>query len=175
MNTQEQLRHYETAIVAAPRRVLAGDSGWKKDITRDAGVYVIWKGKTPVYVGESSALRARMRDLTNFKNHSFAKKTCALFGLCASDKKSLVSAYSSNYELSFCAVPFGRKEVEEYLILRWRSTLSNKETARLLAGHQFSWVVPAPSFETESGITADIQRLPGSQANELDVELLEEL
>jgi len=171
LNTQKLLRHYEAAIIAAPRRVLAGDTSWKKDITRDAGVYVIWKGKTPVYVGESSALRARMRDLTNFKNHSFAKKTCALFGLCASDKKGLVSTYSSNYELSFCAIPFGRKEVEEYLILRWRSTLSNKETARLLAGPQYSWVVPAATFETETGITADIQELLGSHAKELDGEL----
>ncbi|MFK3818688.1 hypothetical protein ACI2KG_19130 [Pseudomonas sp. NPDC089407] len=171
MNTQKLLRHYEAAIIAAPRRVLAGDASWKKDITRDAGVYVIWEGKSPVYVGESSALRARMSDLTNFENHSFARKTCELFGLSASDKKGLLSAYSNNYELSYCAVPFGRKEVEEYLILRWRSTLSNKVTARLLAGHQYSWVVPAPTFETIVGITADIQGLPGSQAKELDVEL----
>ncbi|WP_137162205.1 hypothetical protein [Pseudomonas asiatica] len=175
MNTQKQLQYYEAAIIAAPRRVLAGDTGWNKDITRDAGVYVIWKGKSPVYVGETSALRARMRDITNVKNHSFAKRTCALFGLCASDKEGLVSTYSSNYELSFCAIPFGRKEVEEYLILRWRSTLSNKETARLLAGHQYSWVVPAPTFETDTGITADIQGGAGSQAKELDVELVEAL
>lgn len=74
MNTQEQLRHYEATMISAPRRVLAGHVDWKKDITRDAGVYVIWKGQSPVYVGESSALRARMSDLTNFKNHSFAKK-----------------------------------------------------------------------------------------------------
>ncbi|WP_060514672.1 MULTISPECIES: GIY-YIG nuclease family protein [Pseudomonas] len=175
MKTQEQLRYYEAAIIAAPRRILAGDAGWKKDITRDAGVYVIWKGKSPVYVGETSALRARMRDLTNVKNHSFAKKTCALFGLCTSDKKGLVSTYSSNYEVSFCAVPFGRKEVEEYLILRWRSTLSNKETARLLAGHQYSWFVAAPTFETDGSITADIQGVPGSQAQVLDIELAEAL
>ncbi|AGZ38071.1 hypothetical protein CMV24_18920 [Pseudomonas plecoglossicida] len=175
MNTQEQLRHYEATMISAPRRVLAGHVDWKKDITRDAGVYVIWKGQSPVYVGESSALRARMSDLTNFKNHSFAKKTCALFGLCASDKKGLISTYSSNYELSFCAIPFGRKEVEEYLILRWRSTLSNKETARQLAGPQYSWVEPAPPFETETGITADIQELLGSHSKGLDVEFAEAL
>lgn len=172
MNTQERLLHYEATIVSAPRRVLAGHVDWKKDITRDAGVYVIWKGQSPVYVGESSALRARMSDLTNFVNHTFAKKTCALFGLGASDRLALVNAYSSNYELSFCAVPFGRKEVEEYLILRWRSTLLNKVTARLLAGHQYTWVVPATSFENEGGITADIQ---GLLVSELDVELAEEL
>lgn len=116
-----------------------------------------------------------MGDLTVFKNHSFARRTCDLFGLVASDKKGLISAYSSNYELSFCAIPFGRKEVEEYLILRWRSTLSNKETARLLAGHQYSWVVPAPAVETDTGIIADIQGVSGSQAKELDVELAEAL
>lgn len=143
MNTQDQLRRYEAAIIAAPRRVLAGEGGWKEDITRDAGVYVIWEGETPIYVGETSALRARMGDLTAFDNHTFARRSCEQFGLGAKDKKGLISAYSSNYKLSFCAIPFGRKEVEEYLILRWRSTLSNKVAARLNKGQQYKWVVPA--------------------------------
>jgi hypothetical protein len=34
----------------------------------------------------------------------------------------------------------GRSEIEEYLILRWRKTLINKPTTRLLKGEQYSWV-----------------------------------
>jgi hypothetical protein len=176
LNTQEQLRYYEAAIIAAPRRVLAGDDDWKKDITRDAGVYVIWQEKIPIYVGETSALRARMGDLTVFEHHTFARRTCDLFGLGARDRKGLISVYSSNYELSFCAVPFGRKEVEEYLILRWRSSLSNKVAARLLSGHQYNWVVPAaPVFDTGAGSASDIQGLPGNRAKEPDVVAVAEL
>lgn len=174
MNIQEQLRSYESAIIAAPRRVLAAPVDWKKDITRDAGVYVIWKGKFPVYVGETSALRSRMADLTVFEHHSFARRTRHLFGLAANDRKGLISAYSNNYELSFCAIPFGRKEVEEYLILRWRSTLSNKVTARLLSGHQYRWVETAqPTQFTDAEGISDTQGMQGNQVKEHDLEVVE--
>lgn len=176
MNVQEKLLHYEAALIAAPRRILAGKDDWKKDITRDAGVYVIWEAGVARYVGETSALRARMRDLTSVKNHSFAKGTCDRFGIDASDKEGLVKVYSSNYELSFCAIPLGRKEVEEYLILRWRSSLWNKVTSRLLVGHQYNWVVPAASTsENEAGGTTAIQALQSNPAKEFDTELAEEL
>lgn len=113
---------------------------WASDVPQDAGVYVLWKGSSPIYVGETSSLRSRMRDLTRVENHTFARLTCKQYSIASSDKVGLVAVLSKTYTLSFILVPFGRKEVEEFLILRWRSSLFNKPTTRLMKGTQYEWV-----------------------------------
>lgn len=140
MSIQQSLRDYEAALIAAPRRVVAEGQKWASDLPQDAGVYVLWKGSSPIYVGETSSLRSRMRDLTRIENHTFARLTCKQFSIAFSDKVALVSVLSRTYTLSFILVRFGRKEVEEFLILRWRSSLFNKPTIRLLKGTQYDWV-----------------------------------
>ena len=54
------------------------------------------------------------------------------------------ASMARSYELAFLAVPFGRKELEEYLVLRYRTHLFNKPTKRLVRGEQYTWVRPAP-------------------------------
>jgi hypothetical protein len=148
MSLQQSLRAYEAALSGAPRRVVGEGQKWASDVPQDAGVYVVWKDESPIYVGETSSLRSRMRDLTRFENHTFARLTCKQFSIATADKAGLVDILSKTYTLSFILVPFGRKEVEEFLILRWRSSLLNKPTTRLMKGTQYDWV-PAilPSLE----------------------------
>jgi hypothetical protein len=50
---------------------------------------------------------------------------------------------AGRFELAFLPVSFGRSELEEYLILRWRQTLYNKPTLRLLQSRQYGWVKEA--------------------------------
>ncbi|PHN43189.1 hypothetical protein AO254_18370 [Pseudomonas syringae] len=140
MSIQQSLRAYESALSAAPRRVVGERQKWANDVPQDAGVYVLWKDESPTYVGETSSLRSRMRDLTRFENHTFARLTCKHFSIATADKAGLVDILSKTYTLSFILVPFGRKEVEEFLILRWRSSLLNKPTNRLMKGTQYDWV-----------------------------------
>lgn len=151
MNIQQSLRDYESALSGAPRRVVGGGQKWASDVPQDAGVYVLWKDESPIYVGETSSLRSRMRDLTRFENHTFAKLTCKQFGIATADKAGLVDIFSKTYKLSFILVPFGRKEVEEFLIIRWRSSLFNKPTTRLMKGSQYDWVSAMPSAESPLG------------------------
>ncbi|WP_426158007.1 hypothetical protein [Pseudomonas sp. TSRC2-2] len=140
MSVKQSLRDYEAALYVAPRRIVAEGQKWASDVPQDAGVYVLWRDATPIYVGETSSLRSRMRDLTRVENHTFARLTCRQFSIDVGDQPGLISILSKTYMLSFVLVPFGRKEVEEFLILRWRSTLFNKPTTRLMKGTQYDWV-----------------------------------
>ncbi|KAB0528556.1 hypothetical protein ACFFQ5_22065 [Pseudomonas brassicacearum] len=150
MSIQQSLRDYEIALCAAARRVVAEGQKWASDVPQDAGVYVLWKDASPVYVGETSSLRSRMRDLTRVENHTFARITCEQFSIALADKVGLLGVLSKTYTLSFILVPFGRKEVEEFLILRWRSSLFNKPTTRLMKGTQYSWVSAIVSSQEAS-------------------------
>lgn len=113
---------------------------WADDVPEDAGVYVVWESESPIYVGESSSLRARMSDIGRPINHTFARKTCNALGIAETSLEDLAQAMRTRYMLSFIAVSFGRAELEEYLVLRWRKTLVNKPAKRLLRSAQYAWV-----------------------------------
>ena len=112
-------------------------SDWNNIFPNYGGVYVVWEKNNPIYVGETSGLRSRMSDIRRPYNHSFTKKISKRFSI---DKKELQKFMSEKYKLSYIQVHFGRSEIEEYLILRWRNTLINKPAKRLLRGEQYSWV-----------------------------------
>ena len=97
--------------------------------------------KKPVDVGQTSSLSARMADLARPVNPTFSRETCQQLGLAETSLEEFSIAVSSKYTLSFVQVPIGRAELEEYLVLRWRESLTNKPAARLLKGPQYSWVV----------------------------------
>ena len=103
-----------------------------------SGVYVVWENEQPIYVGETSGLKSRMSDIMRPINHAFTKKISNQYNLF--DLKELRQFMKNNYKLSYITVDLGRSEIEEYLILRWRKTLINKPTTRLLKGEQYSWV-----------------------------------
>jgi hypothetical protein len=122
---------------------------WAANLPGEAGVYVLWEANHPLYVGETSSLRLRMSDLGRAVNHTFSRKIAKQFALSNSEPVALASILSTRYALSYLKVVFGRKEVEEYLILRWRATLINKPTRRLLYSSQYQWVQPASPVQEE--------------------------
>lgn len=140
---REQLASRESQLRTARRRVLIETAKWASDVPEDAGVYAVWENDQPIYVGESSSLKARMSDIGRPVNHIFARKTCKALGIAETSREELAAAMRSRYLLSFVAIQFGRAEVEEYLVLRWRRTLMNKPAKRLLRSAQFAWVQAA--------------------------------
>jgi len=58
---KDALKEYEAALQSALRVAPLSSNNWATQVPREAGVYVIWQAQTPVYVGESSSLRLRMR------------------------------------------------------------------------------------------------------------------
>jgi hypothetical protein len=137
---KSQLLAYEEKLRDAVKLVPLASDNWAANVPKEAGVYVIWKGVLPVYVGETSSLRLRMRDLRRPINHSFTKKVSTSFRIAENETHKIAKAIKSTYTLSYVEVRFGRAELEEYLILRWRRSLINKPAKRLLHSPQYGWV-----------------------------------
>jgi len=139
------LQDAERSITSAARRRLTASADWFADVPQRAGVYAIWDIDTAelVYVGETSDLRARFVDLGRYENHTFRRTAARLLRVPrAAGEEQLSAAMARRFEIGFCQVAFGRAEVEEYLILRYRRTLLNKPARRLLRGDQYAWVTP---------------------------------
>jgi len=113
---------------------------WAATVPLEAGVYVLWKNNKPCYVGETSSLRHRMRDLARAVNHTFTRQLCKEHGFEEGDSSKVANLLATTYTVSFVAVPLGRTELEEYLVLRWYGTLRNKVAKRLLVSRQYEWV-----------------------------------
>ncbi len=137
MNTKQLLQSAEKQLRIADRHQPFAVN-WLSNFPHGGGVYVIWESGTPVYVGETSGVHSRMGDLMRPVNHAFTKKVGIENEI--SDLDLLRQYISDTYQISFIGVDFGRSEIEEYLILRWRKTLINKPTTRLLKGEQYTWV-----------------------------------
>ena len=137
INIQNTLLNYEKQLSSSQRYTLF-QNNWKNIFPDYSGVYVIWDNEKPIYVGETSGLKSRVSDLMRPINHAFTKKIDNKIEAQSLDE--LRTYMSDNYKLSYISIDLGRSEIEEYLILRWRKTLINKPTTRLLKGSQYSWV-----------------------------------
>ena len=137
INIQNTLLNYEKQLSSSQRYTLF-QNNWKNIFPDYSGVYVIWDNEKPIYVRETSGLKSRMSDLMRPINHAFTKKIDNKIEAQSLDE--LRTYMSDNYKLSYISIDLGRSEIEEYLILRWRKTLINKPTTRLLKGSQYSWV-----------------------------------
>ena len=137
MDIENKLLEYEKKLVNAEKHIFFSNE-WKDVFPNHSGVYVVWEKEQPIYVGETSGLKSRMLDIMRPVNHAFTKKISIKINL--DNLEDLREFISNNYKLSYITVNLGRSEIEEYLILRWRNTLINKPTKRLLKGEQYSWV-----------------------------------
>lgn len=141
MDIQKTLLAFEAELLQAERYTPL--EGWHLELPNKAAVYAIWEDNVPVYVGETSGLRNRMSGLSRPVNHTFARKVASQ--LEAKDIKQLREHLRSTYQVSFILVEFGRKEVEEFLILRWKKSLVNKPPKRLINGNQYVWIDDFPA------------------------------
>ena len=140
--TRERLATLEADLLAVKPRRLFSSASWTTDVPRLPGVYVIWalKPRRPLYVGQTSDLRARMSDLGRYENHTCRRKLSELLGVGREDEQALSAAIAKSHDLSVMAVEFGRTELEEYLRVRWRESLINSAGPRQLG--RFVWVEP---------------------------------
>ena len=143
-DVKRDLRALEIALRKAQRRRLCCDDKWAHDVSPLAGVYAIWDTQSgkPVYVGETSALLARMGDLGRTVNHTFRRIVRNKLNVPSTTESALNALLADRFEIAFLPVAFGRAELEEYLILRWRKTLYNKPALRLQKSAQYQWVRP---------------------------------
>ena len=106
------------------------------------GVYALWElsADAMVYVGETASLRHRMRDIRRSVNHTCRRKLAAKHAILGVTEAQLSPAIGSLYVLSFLPVALGRLELEEYLSIRYATSLLNSPGRRLLHGNAYDWV-----------------------------------
>jgi hypothetical protein len=132
----------ESLLLAAPTRWMFRSASWRDDISLEGGVYVIWDAHlgSPAYVGESACLRDRIGDAGRVVNHTFRRRTAERLNIDSKDAQTISLAMSKRYKLAFVEVQLGRAELEEYLRVRWRDTITNGPAKRMLRGVQYKWV-----------------------------------
>jgi hypothetical protein len=112
----ERLLELEQKLKGAPRIPIPIDGGWAIKIPARGGVYAIWRGDDPVYVGETCHLKHRFGDLVRSKHHGFRRLVATTLGIkldCVADE------LAHHYQISFLTDFIGRKELEEFLVVRW--------------------------------------------------------
>jgi excinuclease UvrABC nuclease subunit len=107
---------------------------WSLDFFDAPGVYVFFEKNNIVYVGETTSIKERMRDVLDTRHHTLRRKIGALnfsdmLGFRKANSKTkftpqieeLVSKWMvKNMELSFIKLDLGRKELEESIIKSYK-------------------------------------------------------
>lgn len=142
---RSQLEALEENLISGPALQPFGNDTWALTIPDAPGVYVLWElsSGAPIYVGETASLAGRAADFGRYVNHSARRKLAAKFNLDRSRELEISTTIRDRYRLSFVELHFGRKELEEYLTLKWRGTLINSTTSRAHAPNRFRWVARA--------------------------------
>lgn len=125
MNSQiiDSLLKLEECLRSKTAITITADGRWVDGLPARGGVYVIWQrdksedqeSKVAVYVGETCHLKHRLSDLVHGK-HRFRRKLAANLGI---EPARLGEALARHYCLSFVTDILGRKELEEFLTVRW--------------------------------------------------------
>ncbi len=122
------------------QKICLDSKEWLENIPAKNGIYGVWSGKELKYVGETSDIRDRMKDLgRNVHNHTLAVKLANKYfkGKKWSQKKTLPKRLVSklhekikgDFKISFLPLSMGRKEIEEYIVKK-RNPVYNKKIKR---------------------------------------------
>lgn len=143
MKVRKTLETLEQKLHSAPKHSIFLSDSWASEITLEAGVYAVWtiKSHAPEYVGQTTSLRHRMRDLGRQINHTFPRGIAKKMKNNPNDE-AVRKAISRTHVVSYIEVQIGRAELEDYLRLRWRETVMNGPANRLLQGERYKWIMP---------------------------------
>lgn len=105
---------------------------WNAQVPLLGGVYVLWRNRKPVYVGETCNLWDRIYEMAERGRHNALPKLVSLKekrvrGIALTKLKSVQSLGITWHKLDL-----GRKEIEEYLVSKWRKRVVNKEDGRFV-------------------------------------------
>lgn len=137
--THQELEQLAKKLQSAGRCTLLGRVTWRNNVPSVGGVYAIWnkKNKKAAYIGETCHLNHRFGDLERTVNHTFRKKVAAILKVVSGNETLLSKKISCRFSISYLPLEFGRKELEEYLILKWTRTIINKPAKRLRLSEQY--------------------------------------
>jgi hypothetical protein len=110
-----RLKQLEARLKRARRFPIPRDGQWPAVLPSHGGVYAIWKASRPVYVGETCHLDHRFGDLARYRRHGFRHRLAASLGISREE----VARDLERYRISYITDFLGRKELEEFLTVRW--------------------------------------------------------
>ncbi|MGD9631845.1 MAG: hypothetical protein AB7G28_08275 [Pirellulales bacterium] len=104
----DRLLELERELWDAQRYSISVDGVLEVELAALGGVYAIWCGEVPKYVGETTHLKHRLSDIVHGK-HGFRQKPVSVD----------MAVFARDYRLSFLADILGRSELEEFLFIKW--------------------------------------------------------
>ena len=140
MNVNLIIRKIEKQIFMKSNRIKYAPSiEWLKVIPTEAGIYGFFKNDKIVYIGETGSLKGRIKDSTRTVNHTLRRtigkiryKNIIGYKEATSYKKfpdhieKLINRYMSNLYIVIIPISFGRSEIEEYIVDKYRPIYNNK-------------------------------------------------
>lgn len=131
----KHLENIDNHLKISPKIIFEYNLNWAKNNFNDQpAIYVFFDQDKLVYIGETSSLLKRMKDIRNTYNHTFRKhKGIKLFKTKPNSKGvfsetneiALNDYFEKNIKVSFYYINFGRSEVESYLIHKNKGDKSN--------------------------------------------------
>jgi excinuclease UvrABC nuclease subunit len=140
MNVNLTIRKIEKRIFMKSNRIkYTPSTEWFKEIPSEAGVYAFFKNDKIIYIGETGSLRSRIKDSTRTVNHTLRRtigkrryKNIKGYLEATSYKRfpdhieTKINKYMNSIYIVFIPVSFGRSEIEEYIVDRYRPIYNNK-------------------------------------------------
>jgi excinuclease UvrABC nuclease subunit len=130
---KEHLDYLVDCLINKERLTITLNRAWSRDFFDGPGVYVFFEKNNIVYVGETTSIKERMRDVLDTRHHTLRRKIGAFnFSEVPGFKKAnskakfitqiedLVSEWmNKKMKFSFVQASLGRKELEELIIKRY--------------------------------------------------------
>lgn len=140
MDIEKILLGYESQLLDKNTRMKFSQyNSWINDVSEEAGIYVFFNSSDLVYVGQSGLLKGRMRDVRRTVNHTLRRAIGReLFyhekGFEKATSKNkfpdhievMVDEYMQKLDIRILPVPFGRAEIEEYIVDKYSPLFNTK-------------------------------------------------
>ena len=132
------------SVLESARKYDLYSKEWYDTAPSRAGVYFVWRESELVYVGETSNIKKRMRDLRNTLNHTLRRKigkeyfstheeylpATSKIKFSEAIETAITNYCKENLKVSYFPLSIGRKEVEESFVLGDPRPLYNSPNKR---------------------------------------------
>jgi len=140
LKTKDYLDNLKNELLNSKRLNIEISKSWNSNFPNETGVYIFFEDGNIVYVGETTSLKERMRDVLRTFNHTLRRK---IGKNNFENHKNYTKASSTNkyhpdieieidrwlidkMEMSFLPVFLGRKELEELMVKEYNPKYNSR-------------------------------------------------
>jgi len=140
MDINKILQEYDQRFLDKNNReIFQLNTQWNKGVSAKSGVYAFFDNDKIIYIGETGSLKGRMSDVRRTVNHTLRRtignklfSNIKGFNKATSKKKFpehieiLINEYMEKLHIAIIPISFGRAEIEEYLIEKYKPVFNTK-------------------------------------------------